>query len=77
MGPDASKANSYHLVVASTNVEGKASKYAGGAAIGGALPVSMSTYGSTPMEPAIHEMIKRAVKYVVEKTPKRYCRYEF
>ena len=65
------------LVVASTNIEGKASKYGGSAAIGGAMPASMSTYGGTPMEPAIRAMIEKAVKYVVKKTPKRYYRYEF
>lgn len=65
------------LVVASTNMEGKASKHNSSVTIGGPMPGSISAYGGTAMEQAIRTMIDSAVKYVVTKTPSRYYRYEF
>jgi curli biogenesis system outer membrane secretion channel CsgG len=62
-------------VVAATSVEGKATDIAGMAAFGGSLGVGLSAYAKTPMEKAVRDCIKEAVKFVVGKTPQQYYRF--
>lgn len=64
-------------IVAIASARGKASKIGlGGDTLIGALPVSMRGFSQTPMEKAIRNCIQKAVKEIVNRTPKEYFRYK-
>jgi curli biogenesis system outer membrane secretion channel CsgG/SH3-like domain-containing protein len=67
-------------VVAATSVRGSAtnmnmSAALLGAAGGGALGVSLSSWKNTPIEKALRQCIKQAVAFIASKTPKNYYRH--
>ncbi len=62
-------------VLASEQVEGKATDILGGVGgAGGGLAGAFSMYSKTPMEKAIRVAIEEAVRLIVAKTPKEYYR---
>lgn len=67
-------------IVAATTVEGEATDVNMGALIGGwggsgALAGGLSGWKNTPMEKALRICIKKAVEFIVSKTPQRYYHY--
>jgi len=63
-------------IVAAATVTGSATSFgaAGGAYIGGRLPVALGGFSKTPTEQAIRTCIQKAVEYIVTKTPTEYYR---
>jgi len=63
-------------IVAAATVTGSATSFgaAGGASIGGRLPVALGGFSKTPTEQAIRTCIQKAVEYIVTKTPTEYYR---
>ena len=67
-------------ILAATTVEGKSTDYGAifGAVIGGGktrMPIGLGGWKNTPMEKAIRVCIKRAVDFVVSRTPPQYYHY--
>jgi len=67
-------------ILAATTVEGKSTDYGAifGAVIGGGttrMPLGLGGWKNTPMEKAIRVCIKRAVDFVVSRTPAQYFHY--
>ena len=61
-------------VLASKQVQGKATDFGGGIGLGGGLPGTFAIYSKTPMEKAIRIAIEEAVKMIVANTPAEYYR---
>lgn len=61
-------------VLASEQVEAKATDFGVGIGWGGSLPGALSTYSKTPMEKAIRVGIDEAVRVIITNTPKEYYR---
>ena len=63
-------------IVAAATVTGSATSFgaAGGANVGGRLPVALGGFSKTPTEQAIRNCIQKAVEYIVTKTPAEYYR---
>lgn len=67
-------------IVAATTVEGHSTDFGAlfGAIVGGGktrLPVGLGGWSKTPMEKAIRVCIKRAIDFVVSRTPSQYYHY--
>jgi curli biogenesis system outer membrane secretion channel CsgG len=67
-------------ILAATTVEGKSTDYGAifGAVIGGGttrMPIGLGGWKNTPMEKAIRVCIKRAVDFIVSRTPAQYFHY--
>ncbi len=67
-------------IVAATSVEGEATDVDMGALLGGwgsagALAGGLSVWKNTPIEKALRICIKKAVEFIVSKTPQRYYHY--
>ncbi len=67
-------------ILAATSVEGKSTDYGAifGAVIGGGttrMPIGLGGWKNTPMEKAIRVCIKRAVDFIVSRTPPQYFHY--
>jgi curli biogenesis system outer membrane secretion channel CsgG len=67
-------------IVAATSVEGEATDVNMGALLGGwgsagALAGGLSGWKNTPIEKALRICIKKAVEFIVSKTPQRYYHY--
>jgi curli biogenesis system outer membrane secretion channel CsgG len=63
-------------VLASEQVEGKATDFGGGVGgFGGGLAGAFGMYSKTPMEKAIRISVEESVKLIVAKTPAQYYRY--
>ncbi len=67
-------------ILAATSVEGKSTDFGAifGAAIGGGrtrMPFGLGGWKNTPMEKAIRVCIKRAVDFIVSRTPPQYFHY--
>ena len=64
------------VAAATATVTGSATSFgaAGGANIGGRLPVALGGWSKTPTEQAIRTCIQKAVEYIVTKTPTEYYR---
>ena len=67
-------------ILAATTVEGKSTDYGAifGAVIGGGttrMPIGLGGWKNTPMEKAIRVCIRRAVDFIVSRTPARYFHY--
>ncbi len=67
-------------IVAATTVEGRSTDFGAlfGAVVGGGrtrLPIGLGGWSKTPMEKAIRVCIKRAVDFVVSRTPPQYYHY--
>ncbi len=67
-------------ILAATSVEGKSTDFGAvfGAVIGGGktrMPLGLGGWQNTPMEKAIRVCIKRAVDFIVSRTPPQYYHY--
>ncbi len=67
-------------IVAATTVEGHSTDFGGlfGAVVGGGttrMPIGLGGWAKTPMEKAIRVCIKKAVDFIVSRTPPQYYHY--